>query len=76
MKIPYSTLRIIGSSLLVIGYFVMLNIDVFWGVVLRFFANALSFPWALKNKVWDFVILLGFFMVIEFFTFVKMVGGS
>ena len=69
----YNTLRIIGSILLIIGYFVMLNVNVFWGVVFRLIANTLSLPWAIKNKLWDFVTLLGFFMMIELHKFIQMV---
>jgi hypothetical protein len=76
MRLPINALRITGSALLIVGYFVMLNANMFWGVSLRLIANAISLPWAMKNKMWDFVTLLGFFMMIELHKFVQMVVGS
>lgn len=76
MKSPLTTLRVMGSTLLIIGYFVMLNFDVFWGVAIRLVANAICLPWAIRHKVWDFVTLLGFFMTIELHKFIQMVVGS
>ena len=76
MRLPINALRITGSALLIVGYFVMLNANMFWGVSLRLIANAISLPWAMKNKMWDFVTLLGFFMTIELHKFVQMVVGS
>ncbi len=73
MRLPVNALRITGSALLIVGYFVMLNANMFWGVSLRLIANAISLPWAMKNKMWDFVTLLGFFMTIELHKFVQMV---
>jgi hypothetical protein len=75
MRLPINALRITGSALLIVGYFVMLNANMFWGVSLRLIANAISLPWAMKNKMWDFVTLLGFFMTIELHKFVQMVAG-
>jgi hypothetical protein len=57
--------RILGSILLVVGYFVMLNYDTRTGVIIRIFANLLSLPWSIRNRVWDFTALLGFFLAIE-----------
>jgi hypothetical protein len=77
MKLPdrLVLLRYMGSIVLVFGYFILLNVDVFWGVCLRIIANCLSFPWALKNKVWDFVALLVFFLVIEIAKFIELVSS-
>lgn len=58
-------LRYIGSVFVIVGYYVLLNVDVYWGIVLRMVANIISLPWAIKHKIWDFVILLSFFLVIE-----------
>lgn len=65
-------LRYIGSIIVLVGYFVLLNVDVLWGVSLRIIANFLSLPWAIKNKVWDFVTLLVFFLVIEIAKFIEL----
>jgi hypothetical protein len=68
-------IRYTGSIILIIGYFVLLNVNVFWGVVLRLIGNSICLPWAIKNKVWDFVGLLSFFLALELHKFLGMVFG-
>jgi hypothetical protein len=68
-------LRYTGSTIVIIGYFVLLNVNVFWGVVLRLIGNSICLPWAIKNKVWDFVALLSFFLALELHKFLGMVFG-
>jgi hypothetical protein len=46
------------------------------GVILRLIGNSICLPWAIKNKVWDFVGLLGFFLALELHKFLGMVFGS
>jgi hypothetical protein len=72
---PIVFLRYTGSTIVIIGYFVLLNVNVFWGVVLRLIGNSICLPWAIKNKVWDFVGLLSFFLVLELHKFLGMVFG-
>ena len=59
------SMRYVGSTLVLIGYYFLLYVDVNTGVLIRLFANLLSLPWAIKNKLWDFVALLVFFIVLE-----------
>jgi hypothetical protein len=72
---PIVLIRYTGSIILIIGYFVLLNVNVFWGVVLRLIGNSICLPWAIKNKVWDFVALLSFFLALELHKFLGMVFG-
>jgi hypothetical protein len=71
---PFVALRYTGSVILIIGYVILLNVDVFWGVTLRMVANVFSLPWAIKNKVWDLVVLLVLFFVIEVHKFLELIG--
>jgi hypothetical protein len=71
---PFVALRYTGSVILIIGYVILLNVDVFWGVTLRMIANVFSLPWAIKNKVWDLVALLVLFFVIEVHKFLELIG--
>ena len=68
-------LRYLGSILVLIGYYFLLNVDILTGVSLRIIANCLSLPWAVKNKIWDFVILLVFFLVLEIAKFIEIVSS-
>ena len=65
-------LRYLGSILVLIGYYFLLNVDILTGVSLRIIANCLSLPWAIKYKIWDFVILLVFFLVLEIAKFIEL----
>lgn len=65
-KIDWPVLaRRVGNLSIVVGYFVLLNVDVTTGVYIRLFANTLILPWAIRSKLWDVVILLSFLMCIE-----------
>jgi len=57
--------RRIGNLSIVTGYFVLLNVDLLTGVIIRIIANALILPWGIRAKMWDFVALVSFLMVIE-----------
>ena len=61
----FVTLRYVGNVLLIVGYFTILNIDVFWGVCIDLFANAITMPWPIKHKIWDVVMLISFFIIVE-----------
>jgi hypothetical protein len=71
---PIVFLRYTGSTIVIVGYFVLLNVDVLTGVVLRLIGNSICLPWAIKNKVWDFVGLLSFFLVLELHKFLEMIN--
>ena len=59
------TLRYIGHILIVVGYFITLNVDVFGGVAVSIVGHSSVMPWALENKTWDLVVLLSFFVSIQ-----------
>ena len=58
-------LRRIGNLSIVVGYFVLLNVDLLTGVLIRILANSLVLPWGVRTKMWDFVALVSFLMAIE-----------
>jgi hypothetical protein len=49
--------RILGSTLLIGGYFVMLYIDMKTGCYTRFIGNLAMLPFSFKVKAYDFVAL-------------------
>jgi hypothetical protein len=57
--------RRLGNLTIVTGYIILLNFDVTTGVILRFVANSLILPWALRTKIWDIAGLVSFLMAIE-----------
>ena len=58
-------LRIIGSALVIIAYFIVLHVNVMVGVAAHFVADLISIPYFIKTKSWDVVIMLTFLLVIS-----------
>ena len=54
-------LRYFGNALLIVGYFVLLYVNLTLGLAMCFTANVLLFPWAIRGKFWDVVIIAAFF---------------
>jgi len=57
---------------IVIGYFVLLNVDLTTGILIRIGANLLVLPWGIRAKMWDFVVLVSFLMSIELHKLIVM----
>jgi hypothetical protein len=60
-----TVLRILGSVLLIVGYFLILYIDVKIGCIARLIGNLAMIPFAVKIRAWDVVGLEAFFSVID-----------
>ena len=58
-------MRVIGSLLVVVGYFTILHVNVTAGVVINLVADALSIPFFVQAKAFDVVGLLGFLSAIS-----------
>ena len=58
-------MRITGSALAIIAYFVVLHISVAFGVLLHFIGDAISVPYFVKTKSWDVVIMIAFLLMIS-----------
>jgi hypothetical protein len=56
--------RIISSLVLCIAYIITLYYDDVIGAKLYTIGNALSLPYMIKNRCWDIVLLLSFFIVV------------
>lgn len=59
------TLRWVGNICLVIGHFVLLYVSLPVGLFVCFVSNGMILPWAVRDRLWDVVIILCFFSVIE-----------
>jgi hypothetical protein len=60
-----TVLRILGSILLIVGYFLILYVDVKFGCTARLIGNLAMIPFAVKIRAWDVVGLEAFFSVID-----------
>lgn len=58
-------MRIVGSALVIIAYFIVLHVNVIVGVATHFIADLISIPYFIRTKSWDVVIMLTFLLVIS-----------
>ena len=58
-------MRILGSAMVVVSYFVVLHVSAPIGALGHFIADAISVPYFLKTKAYDVVVMLGFLLVIS-----------
>ena len=56
--------RILSSLILCVAYIITLYVDTVTGSRLYLVGNILALPYMIKNKCWDIVALLVFFIVV------------
>ena len=61
-----TTMRVVGSIMVIAAYFVVLHVNLTTGVVMNVIADTISIPYFIKTKSWDIVIMLGFLLAISF----------
>jgi len=64
MKID-TLLRILGSTLVIAAYFLIIHVNILVGVVTHFVADLISIPYFIRTKSWDVVIMLSFLLMIS-----------
>ena len=52
-RATFTTFRKVANLLVLIGYYVLLNVDITTGIVIRIVSALLVLPWMIQNKVWD-----------------------
>jgi len=57
--------RAIGSVLIVISYFVVLNVSATIGAAMYLVSHFLSMPYFIRTRGWDVVVMLSFLIVIS-----------
>ena len=58
-------MRIVGSIGVIAAYFIILHVNLLWGVVINFIADLISIPFFIKTKAWDVVVMLSFLLAIS-----------
>ena len=58
-------MRVMGSGLVIIAYFIVLHVNVVAGAVTHFVADLISVPYFVRTKSWDIVIMLSFLLMIS-----------
>ena len=64
MKLVVS-MRVLGSILVVVGYFVLTHVNTTTGVWLHFISDSISLPFFIKTRAWDVVVMLMFLSTIS-----------
>ena len=60
-----TAMRIVGSIGVIAAYFIILHINLLWGVIINFIADLISIPFFIKTKAWDVVVMLSFLLAIS-----------
>lgn len=42
-----------SNALVILGYFVLMNVDLTTGIIIRLLSACLVLPWMIQNKIWD-----------------------
>ena len=58
-------LRILGSFLVIAGYFIVLHINMVGGLITHITACTISFPYFVRTRSWDVVLRLSFIIGIS-----------
>jgi len=58
-------MRVLGSGLVIIAYFIILHINTSVGVLLQLVGDSISIPYFIRTKSWDVVIMITFLLVIS-----------
>lgn len=58
-------MRVLGSGLVIIAYFIILHINTTLGVVLQMVGDTITIPYFMGSKSWDVVIMVTFLLVIS-----------
>ena len=58
--------RVFGSFLIVTAYYVVLHVNAVIGAGMHLLADVISFPFFIRTRAYDVVIMLSFLSVISF----------
>lgn len=58
-------MRVIGSGLVVLSYFILVHVSFGVGIVMQSFADAITVPYFIRTKSWDVVVMLAFLLIVS-----------
>ena len=67
-RIPLSVdvlMRVLGSTLIILAYFVILHVSKTGGVMMNMVGDSISLPFFIRTKSWDVVIMIAFLLTIS-----------
>ena len=54
-----------SNALVIIGYFVLMNVDLTTGIIIRLVSASLVLPWLVQNKIWDGATVISMMSIID-----------
>ena len=61
----FANLRKVANLLVLVGYYVLLNVDMTTGIIIRICSALLVVPWMMQHKVWDGVFVMSIMTSID-----------
>ena len=68
-----NTLRIIGNVLLLSGHYTLLNYSMTLGLAIKIIGASCIIPFAIKNKLYDFFVVMGLFTAIDLHKLIELI---
>ena len=65
-------LRYSSNILVIVGYFVLMNVDVTLGLTIKLLSASLVLPWLIDNKIWDGVTVMSVMTAIDLHKFIEL----
>ena len=68
--------RMLGNILSVVGYLTLVHINPLWGSIIKIVGLCLVTPFCIRIKLWDVVVLFGFFGAIDLSNVIKLIWAG
>ena len=68
----FTTFRKVANLLVLIGYYVLLNVDITTGIIIRIVSAILILPWMIQNKVWDGAVVMSIMTSIDLHKLIEL----
>lgn len=65
-------MRLVGNILTILGYYVLLHVDQAAGGYIKCVGFLLIIPFIVKYKLWDYLVVLGFFLALDISNLIKL----
>ena len=71
----FTKLRYLSNVLVLVGYFVLLNVDVTTGVIIRIISASIILPWMISNRIWDGTTVISIMTSIDIHKLLELLYG-
>ena len=68
----FTNMRKVANLLVLIGYYVLLNVDITTGVSIRVVSALMVLPWMVDKKVWDGAVVMSIMLSIDIHKLIEL----